>query len=156
MVKRFLLFLAPVLLFGCGVMVETRKVSDCTVTDDPTGKFGKLNVVCSDLKLSILYDNIPDGRDPLILKVVHREAKKLEEEYKEPYTVLVGGEVLEGWAYKEVWSIGRYTLEGFEYFVNGGTACYEEEEGYSIVLVKEGKRITLAKFYQEDTDCGGA
>lgn len=146
------------LILSCGgLTVEKRSVSGCDVVDRPYGREGTLSVRCRDgFSMKVFYDNIPDGRDPIVLRVEGIEGNLIKRRTIEPYSVEVGNEILSGWAIEEEWKVGEYVLRGFEYFVNGGTSCYEEEEGYSIYLETGEKSITLAHFYQEYTDCGGA
>ncbi len=148
------------LLLSCSSLtVEHRKIGPCSVTNNPYGKRGRAQVVCPDLSFTLVYDNIPDGRDPLILRISGAEGKRIHFKAVDPYRVSVGGEVLEGWAFEERWELRKgerlYYLKGFEYFVNGGSSCYEEEEGYRVSLTLGGEEIPLVKFYAEETDCGG-
>ncbi|MDQ7037624.1 MAG: hypothetical protein Q9N26_00285 [Aquificota bacterium] len=144
------------LLVSCaGLEVERRKAADCDITDRPYGREGKVEVVCPDLRFRIVYDNIPDGRDPTVLRVEGVEARKVSEEREDRFTVEFAHEVLEGWAYREVWEIGEgYRLESLEYFVNGGSSCYEEEEAIRVVLSYRGDKITVLDYFHEETDCG--
>jgi hypothetical protein len=142
-------------VFACAPLTEKRTVNGCRILDNPVE--GRLRVSCPDLELTLFYDNTPDGRDPAIFKVEGTEAQRLKEEKIDPYRVRTGDhEILVGWAYREEWKAGNYLLRAFEYFVNGGTACYEEEEGVKIELVKGEKSLRLLNLYQEETDCGGA
>ncbi len=144
-------------IVSCSALVEERKEDSCTVKNDPTGRHGVIEVMCSEISFKLFYDNSPDGRDPLILKVSGVEASRVYEKRTDSYILKTGDhEVLEGWRYEEVWKAGDYKLKGYEYFVSGGTACYEEEEGAVIKLLLKDREITLLDFYQEDTDCGGA
>ena len=146
-----------VLLVACAPLeVEKRSAGSCEIEDRPYGKQGIAQVSCPELSFKVIYDNIPDGRDLLILKIEGAEAKKLSEKKVEPYEVKTGDyEVLSGWAYEEEWQVNGYRLRGFEYFTNGGSGCYEEEEGYRLSLLLEGTEVPILNFYQEDTDCGG-
>jgi len=143
-------------LLSCSALIEKRKAGPCTVVNDPAGKHGILKVDCPELRFTLLYDNTPDGRDPLILKIVGIDAKRVSEEKIHPYRKETGDyEVLSGWAYREEWKVREFKLTGFEYFVNGGTGCYEEEEVAKIDLYFGEKSVTLLDFYEEETDCGG-
>ncbi|GEM_PF-3046671 len=146
-----------VLLVACAPLeVEKRSAGSCEIEDRPYGKQGIAQVSCPELSFKVIYDNIPDGRDPLILRIEDAEAKKLSEKRVEPYEVKTGDEeVLSGWAYEEEWRANGHRLRGFEYFINGGSGCYEEEEGYKLSLFLEGTEVPILNFYQEDTDCGG-
>ena len=144
-------------VLSCSVLVEERRVASCTVVNDPTGWHGTLKVSCPDLSFTLLYDNSPDGRDPLILEVRGARARRLSQEFKDPYVLKTGDyEELEGWRYDEEWEVGGYRLTGYEYFVSGGSACYEEEERAVIELYSGDKRLTLLNHYQEETDCGSS
>ena len=145
-------------LVACAPLeVEKRSADGCKIEDRPYGKQGIVQVSCPNLSFKVIYDNMPDGRDPLILKIEGAEAKKLSEKRVEPYEVKTGDEeVLSGWAYEEEWQVNGYRLKGFEYFINGGSGCYEEEEGYRLSLLLGDEEIQVLNFYQEETDCGGA
>lgn len=143
-------------LLSCSTLVDKRKADSCTVVDDPAGKHGTLRVGCPELSFTILYDNTPDGRDPLILEITGVEAKRISGKRTYPYRKETGDyELLSGWAYEEEWRVGDFKLKALEYFVNGGTGCYEEEEVAKIDLYLREERITLLDFYEEETDCGG-
>ncbi len=144
------------LLLSCAELtVETKKIGDCTVTDHPYGWKGYVEVSCPGLRFTLHYDNIPDGRDPLVLGIEGVEAKRVSLKAGEDYEVHFAGEVLEGWRTEEEWVLGEgFKLKGYEYFVNGGVACYEEEEAYVVTLAYRGKKITLLDYFHEETDCG--
>ncbi len=144
------------LIFSCaGLEVEERKEADCRIVDRPYGREGKVEVMCPDLRFRIVYDNMPDGRDPTILKVEGVEAKRVSEEREDDFTVEFAHEILEGWAYREVWELaGGYRLESLEYFVNGGSSCYEEEEAIKVTLSYGEDKITVLDYFHEETDCG--
>ncbi len=142
-------------LISCAI-TEVRKSGDCKIVDIIKGEYGTLEVSCPDISFKLAYDNDLDGKDPLIRGVGLVDAKKIKGEKIDPYVVETGDhEILEGWAYKEVWQVGKYKLMGFEYFIYGGTACYEEEEAGKIDLVKEDKVIPILRLYFDETDCGG-
>ncbi len=143
-------------LTACSVLVEQRKEGSCSIKEDPTGAYGKLEVQCPDVSFLLKYDNSPDGRDGIILGIEGTESQKLSEKKQDPYIVKTGSyETLTGWAYEEVWKVGSYELRAFEYYVNGGATCYEEEEATQIKLYRNGEVITLLDFFWEETDCGG-
>ena len=143
-------------VLSCSVLVEESSVDSCSVVNDPTGWHGTLRVRCPELSFTLVYDNSPDGRDPLILEVRGVEARRLSEERTDPYVVKTGDyEELEGWRYEEEWEVGSYRLKGYEYFVSGGTGCYEEEERAVVELYLGGRKLMLLDHYQEETDCGG-
>ncbi len=144
-------------VFSCSALVEERKVDPCKVVNDPTGWHGTLKVNCPNLSFTLLYDNSPDGRDPLVLGVKGVKAERLSKNLKDPYVLRTGDyEELEGWRYEEEWRVGGYRLTGYEYFVSGGTYCYEEEERAVIELYLGDKRLKLLNHYREDTDCGSS
>ncbi len=84
-------------------------------------------------------------RDRLILEF-GRNIKRIG-----PHVIITGDwERLSGYAVKEQWKLEKdIKLKGFEYFVNGGVACYEEEKAYGIVLLYKNKEIILADYYRE-------
>ena len=144
------------LLLSCSLLVEERKVDSCKVVDDPAGLYGNLKVSCPEVSFNLVYDNSPDGRDPLILGISSTQARRLSERRTDPYVVKTGDyEELRGWLYEEEWRVGDYIIKGYEYFVNGGTACYEEEERSVVELYLKGKKLVLLDHYREETDCGG-
>ncbi|WP_457600555.1 hypothetical protein [Hydrogenivirga sp.] len=152
--KLILLGLVGAIL-SCSALVEERRADSCVILDDPVGKHGTLRVNCPGLSFLLLYDNTPDGRDPLILGIKGVKAERTSGE-SESYVKRTGDyEELSGWAYREEWNVAGSRLTGFESFVNGGTACYEEEEEAKIELLMKGKRIKLLNYYGEETDCGG-
>ncbi|RLJ70299.1 hypothetical protein BCF55_0567 [Hydrogenivirga caldilitoris] len=156
MLIKVILALSLLVLFSCSVLVEERRADSCLIVDDPTGNRGTLKVNCPELSFLLFYDNSPDGRDPLILEVKGIKARRLEGKRIEPYHIQTGSyETLSGWAYEEEWKLGNYSLKGFEYYVNGGTACYEEEERATVELVRNGRRVKLLNRYWHETDCGG-
>lgn len=143
-------------LLSCSLLVEERRAGPCSVVDDPTGWHGTLRVSCPGLSFTLLYDNSPDGRAPLILEVRGTDAEKLSGELRYPYVLRTGDyEELEGSRYEEEWRVGGYRLKGYEYFVNGGAGCYEEEERAVIELLLREGRVALLDYYREETDCGG-
>ncbi len=145
------------LALSCSSTVEVSKVNSCKVANDPVGKYGTLKVDCPDLSFTLLYDNSPDGKDGVVFGIRGVDAERKVMESLSPYSKETGdNETLTGWAYREVWQVGNHQLRAFEFFVNGGTACYEEEEGTVIELVRGDRTIKLLSFFQEETDCGGA
>jgi len=107
--------------------------------------------------VKLIFRYSPDGRDPLVLRIEGVPAERVRSEKVEPFTVKTGDhELLSGWAYKEEWQVGGYRLTAIEYFVNGGTSCYEEEEFALISLHLKGSKVELLNYYSEETDCGGA
>ena len=143
-------------LLSCSLLVEERRAGSCRVVDDPTGWHGTLKVNCPGLSFTLLYDNSPEGRAPLILGVRGADAEKLSGKPRHPYVLRTGDyEELEGSRYEEEWRIGGYRLRGYEYFVNGGAGCYEEEERAFIELLLGDERVVLLDHYREETDCGG-
>ncbi len=144
-------------VLSCSALIEERKVGSCTVVDDPVGSYGTLKVNCPELNFTLLYDNSPDGRDPLIFKIEGVDGERIQSERIEPFSMKTGdGETLSGWAYREEWRVGGHQLTAHEYFVNGGTSCYEEEERAVIKLHLKDSDIMLLNYYWEETDCGGA
>lgn len=155
MLIKIILLLVAFLASCASLTVETSKYEDCTLTDHPYGWKGYIEVSCPGLEFTLHYDNIPDGRDPLVLGIEGVEAKKVAFKISDPYTIHFGGETLEGWRLDEEWVLGEgFRLKGYEYFVNGGTYCYEEEEAYVVTLAYRGKEITLLDYFHEETDCG--
>jgi len=145
-----------VLLLSCAAHVEREKAGNCTVTRDPTGWHGKIEVSCPEVSFTLIYDNSPDGRDPLVVKIKGIKAEKVSGRFKDHYVVETGDyEELQGWRYEEEWRVGGFTLKGYEYFVSGGTACYEEEEKAVLELHLKDRKLVLLDHYREETDCGG-
>ncbi len=152
-------FTVALLLLSCAKFsVETHRAGGCDVKDHPYGKAGYVEVFCPDLSFTVRYDNQPDGRDPLVIDIKGVEAERVSLKRDDRYEVHFAGEVLEGWRLDETWVLRRngkeFTLKGYEYFVNGGSSCYEEEEAYVLTLTYGGKNITLLDYFHEETDCG--
>ncbi len=157
MVKRALAL--SLLILSCAIppTVEKEKIDGCLVENYPDGNLGAVKVSCEGLEFWMVYDTDPDGRDPFIRGFSKVKAKRLSTERIDPYEYETGdSELLEGWAFKEVWQVGDAKVRGFEFFVHGGSSCYEWEEGGEAILEWKGKRIRFLRIYDEGTECGGS
>jgi len=152
-IKIISLSLFSVLVASCSYYAEKKRVGACSITDLPYGEVGRITVRCPDLSFTVFYDNDPDGRDAFVKKIEGEDFSRILFEKINPFTMMSADVEMDGYAVKEVWEGDGVRLETFEFFADGGRVCYDWEEGYSLAMVRDGRKYLLLDEVWEGTEC---